>query len=308
MFGAYFLVNYLMVQRRTLGSIAMLQASTEVIGSGDLDFVIEVKRDDEIGDLSRAFNRMTTDLKAVTASKSDLEKEIAEREHAERALRESEQRWATTLASIGDAVIATDVEGRIGFMNAVAEALTGWTLREAAGKPVAEVFSIINEGTRQAVESPVARVLREGMVVGLANHTVLVRKDGTEVPVDDSGAPIRDARGKTMGVVLVFRDITERNRVEAERDMAAGFLNVLNESATKERLIDAAVGFFQKKSGCEAVGIRLREGDDYPYYEARGFPREFLLGGKPPFAPVTRRAGPCATASATRSWSACAAM
>ena len=97
-------------------------------------------------------------------------------------------------------------------MNAVAEALTGWTLGEASMKPVTEVFHIINEHSRSEVESPVAKVLREGMVVGLANHTILVRKDGKEMPVDDSGAPIRDAEGKTTGVVLVFRDITEVRR------------------------------------------------------------------------------------------------
>jgi PAS domain S-box-containing protein len=129
-------------------------------------------------------------------------------------LQESEQRWATTLASIGDAVIATDVEGKIAFMNTVAEELTGWSLADAAMKPVPEVFNIINEHTRTQVESPVTKVLSEGMVVGLANHTILVKKDGTEVPIDDSGAPIRGGDGKIMGVVLVFRDITDRKQVE----------------------------------------------------------------------------------------------
>ena len=126
----------------------------------------------------------------------------------------SEQRWATTLGSIGDAVISTDIECRITFMNAEAEALTGWTLALAFTKPVTEVFNIINEYTRRKVEDPVSRVLKEGIVVGLANHTILVRRDGTEVPIDDSGAPIRDCGGKIMGVVLVFRDITERKQVE----------------------------------------------------------------------------------------------
>lgn len=129
-------------------------------------------------------------------------------------LAESEQRWATTLASIGDAVISTDVEGCITFMNPVAETLTGWTLAEASTKPVTEIFNIINEYTRAGVEDPVSKVLKEGMVVGLANHTILVRKDGTEVPIDDSGAPIRDQDGTNMGVVLIFRDITERKLAE----------------------------------------------------------------------------------------------
>ena len=134
----------------------------------------------------------------------------------EDALKESEQRYATTLASIGDAVIATDTAGKITFMNAVAEELTGWTLSEAAMKPAKEVFNIINEHTRQRVEDPVTKVLENGVVVGLANHTILVRRNETEVAIDDSGAPIQDHDGNSLGVVLVFRDITERKRAEEE--------------------------------------------------------------------------------------------
>ena len=95
------------------------------------------------------------------------------------------------MASIGDAVIATDTSGKIMFMNGEAEQLTGWTLSEVSQKPVKTAFNIINEQTRLGVESPIERVLREGIVVGLANHTVLIRKDGAEVPIDDSGAPIK---------------------------------------------------------------------------------------------------------------------
>jgi PAS domain S-box-containing protein len=132
----------------------------------------------------------------------------------ETALQESKRRWVTTLASIGDAVIATDMTGRITFMNAVAEELTGWRLMDAATKAVPDVFNFINEHTRSKAEDPIMRVLREGVVVGLANHTILIRKDGTEIPIDDSAAPIRDEGGKTMGVVLIFRDITERKHAE----------------------------------------------------------------------------------------------
>ena len=142
--------------------------------------------------------------------------DITERKQAEEALRQSEQRWATTLASIGDGVIATDVSGRITFMNAVAEGLTGWALREASQKPVTKVFNVINERTRKEVDNPVTKVLQEGKVIGLANHTVLIRKDGTEVAIDDSGAPIKDERGNVSGVVLVFRDITERKQMEEQ--------------------------------------------------------------------------------------------
>ncbi|MBI5667666.1 MAG: PAS domain-containing protein [Chloroflexi bacterium] len=128
------------------------------------------------------------------------------------------ERLHVTLTSIGDAVITTDERGHVALMNAVAEQLTGWTQAEAAGRPLVEVFHILNEYTRQPVESPVDKVMREGTVVGLANHTILIAKDGREVPIDDSGAPIRDSRGQIAGVVLVFRDITERRAVEQETE------------------------------------------------------------------------------------------
>lgn len=135
---------------------------------------------------------------------------------AERKLRASERRFATTLRSIGDAVIATDELGLITYMNPTAEALTAWSLVEAQGQPLQTIFCIINETTRQPVENPVMRVLREGVTIGLANHTVLLARDGREVPIDDSAAPILDAQGTCTGVVLVFRDITERQQAEAK--------------------------------------------------------------------------------------------
>jgi PAS domain S-box-containing protein len=134
-----------------------------------------------------------------------------------RSLR-AEAELATTLRSIGDAVISTDERGRVTFLNPVAEQLTGWGQSEARGQPLARVFRILNESTRAPVESPVDRVLEEGAVVGLANHTLLVRQDGSEVPIDDSAAPIRDGVGRLTGVVLVFRDISEKKRAEAERE------------------------------------------------------------------------------------------
>ena len=138
------------------------------------------------------------------------------------ALVAARTRFAVTLASIGDAVIVTDRRGRVTFLNDVAADLTGWTMPEAAGRDLTAVFSIMNMYTRQAVESPVTRVLREGHVVGLANHTILRARDGTERPIDDSGAPIRTPAGDLVGVVLVFRDVTERRRSEeARRRLAA---------------------------------------------------------------------------------------
>lgn len=127
-----------------------------------------------------------------------------------------QREWTrVTLASIGDAIIATDTEGRVSFMNEVAQSLTGWGEGEAAGRPLPEVFRIVNEFSRAAVDNPVTRVLKEGVVVGLANHTLLLAKDGREIPIDDSGAPIKDDRGRVLGAVLIFRDITERRRAEA---------------------------------------------------------------------------------------------
>jgi PAS domain S-box-containing protein len=125
-----------------------------------------------------------------------------------------------TLASIGDSVIVTDTLGRITFMNRVAETQTGWSFHEANLRPAGEVFRIINEETREPVENPVEKVLKTGAVVGLANHTVLIRKDGSEMPIDDSGAPIREPDGNVRGAVLVFRDFTEHKTARAELNAA----------------------------------------------------------------------------------------
>src|SRR5205823_2982231 len=135
-----------------------------------------------------------------------LKEEVAERRRAEDALRESEQSLATTLDSIGDAVIATDNDGRVVRMNPVAEQLTGWPLGEARGRPLGEVFRVCDEETRAPVEDPAARVLRDGAAFGLAGRVVLRARDGVERPIGDSGAPIRDPKGRIHGVVLVFRD------------------------------------------------------------------------------------------------------
>jgi PAS domain S-box-containing protein len=119
--------------------------------------------------------------------------------------------------SIGDAVMTTDTEGRVTSMNAVAESLTGWAQPDAIGRPLGAVFRIVSEETRLPVESPAVKALREGVVVGLANHTVLIRKDGGECPIDDSAAPISDERGQVSGCVLIFRDVTAQRRMERDR-------------------------------------------------------------------------------------------
>jgi PAS domain S-box-containing protein len=134
---------------------------------------------------------------------------VVQRRRAEERLHEQREWLATTLSSIGDAVIATDVGGRVRLMNPIAEALTGWPHGEAVGRPIEDVFRIVNEHTRLASEHPIARVLREGVIVGLANQTVLIARDGTETPIEDRAAPIRGEGGTPTGVVMVFRDVTE---------------------------------------------------------------------------------------------------
>jgi PAS domain S-box-containing protein len=143
------------------------------------------------------------------------------RKEAEEAERTQRRRFEITLASIGDAVIATDANGHVNFMNKIAESLTGWSEKDAQGRPLEKIFCIINEHTREFEENPALRAMREGAVVGLVNHTVLVAKDGSERPIDDAGSPIRDADGKTLGAVLIFRDVTQRRRLEEEREIAA---------------------------------------------------------------------------------------
>ena len=125
--------------------------------------------------------------------------------------------FRVTLRSIGDAVITTDTEGRITYINEVGESLTGWSHKDALGQPLERVFQIVNEVTRQPVGSPATRALREGVVVGLANHTVLIQKDGKECPIDDSAAPIRNEQGHVSGCVLIFRDVTAQRLIEREK-------------------------------------------------------------------------------------------
>ena len=141
--------------------------------------------------------------------------------------------WRVTLSSIGDAIIATTATGTITFLNPIAESLTGWTQAEAEGRSLENVFVIINEHTRENIANPVQKVLQSGAVVGLGNHTVLVSRHGREIPIDDSAAPIRDDEGKLLGVVLIFRDITERRRTE----IAQSYLAAIVESSD-----DAIIG------------------------------------------------------------------
>ncbi len=141
---------------------------------------------------------------------------ITPRKKAEEDLAAEKERLAVTLSSIGDGVITTDINGGIMLLNAVAANLTGWSQQEAQGRPLTEIFNIIHEQTRKPCDNPVEKVMASGQIIGLANHTALIARDGRERKIADSGAPIRDRDGRIIGVVLVFRDVTDKQRMEEE--------------------------------------------------------------------------------------------
>jgi PAS domain S-box-containing protein len=178
---------------------------------------------------------MHTDENATTGAVLVF-RDITERLAAERELRESREQLRITLSSIGDAVVATDGEGRVTYVNPVAEELLRYSLEQATGRPLRDVFNIANEFTRRTGENPVERVLRDGYVVGLANHTLLLRADGTEVPIDDSAAPIHDASGRIVGVVLVFRDVTERRRAQRAQAVLAAIVESSDDAIVSKDL------------------------------------------------------------------------
>ena len=184
----------------------------------------------------------------------------------EAALHEQRARLHITLTSIGDAVIATDNQGRVTFLNPVATALTGWAEAEALGQDITIVFPIVNEHTRQVVENPITKVLREGTLIGLANHTLLLARDGVEHPIDDSGAPIRDVQGRLVGVVLVFRDITARRQAETELErrrqetaLLAALAQDLSASLDLDTVLQHIITGAQALCGSERALIALRE-------------------------------------------------
>jgi PAS domain S-box-containing protein len=178
--------------------------------------------------LAWAYQRITQSIKLRDEAITQAGRSSAE-------LRQQKDLLGVTLSSIGDCVLVTDKEGRVDFMNPVAEKVTGWTFAEARGRPTAEIFHILNAQTRKPVDSPVEKVMRQGVIVGLGNHTILIRKDGTEIPIDDSGAPIRDANGALRGVVLVFRDFSEHRQVERELREAKQEAETANK--TKDRFL-----------------------------------------------------------------------
>ncbi|MGD8403413.1 MAG: EAL domain-containing protein [Anaerolineales bacterium] len=175
-----------------------------------------------------------------------MEQQLHERERIQEALFDEKERAQVTLDSIGDAVITTDHHGRVEYLNPVAEELTGWTAKDAYHQPLERVFHIINEINRKPIPDPVERCLEEGKVIGLANHTVLIRRDGREFGIDDSAAPIRNWEGHIIGVVLVFHDVTEARRLQrqmaydATHDTLTGLVNRREFEVRLERSLTSA--------------------------------------------------------------------
>jgi PAS domain S-box-containing protein len=201
---------------------------------------------------------------------------LASRRNDELKLREQLERWQVTLASIGDAVVITDNEGRVTFLNASAQDLTEWDLGEAAGQPLEVVFPIVNEDTLERVEDPVTKVLREGRALGLANHSAVIARGGKVKPIDDSAAPIRDQRGNTLGVVLVAHEIPAAEkasrkladseaRTQAILDTAVDAIITIDERGTVESLNPAAERLFSY-AAAEVIGQNIKMLMPEPYH------------------------------------------
>jgi PAS domain S-box-containing protein len=230
------------------------------------DVVITAVRDD--GGALIGFGKVTRDL--------------TDRRDAEQRLRQAENRLATTLRSIGDGVLATNEAGVVTMINPVAEELTGWAQAESLGRSIEEVFHIVNEETGERVANPVRRVLQLGTIVGLANHTVLVARDGRERPIADSGAPIVDEEGATRGAVLVFRDATEERRAERALQQSEARLRLMIESIEDYAIVmldpDGRVATWN--SGAERI-TGYEQDEIVGKHFSRFFTPEDIAAGKP---------------------------
>src|SRR6202167_5662827 len=201
----------------------------------------------------------------ILIARNRVEQELRDAKEAlELKIQELDQQrewFEVTLSSIGDAVITTDALGAVTFMNPIAEAMTGWTLVEAVGAPLSKIFTIVNEFTGQPLEHPVTKVLREGRIVGLANHTSLVRRDGTSTAIEDSAAPIRDRTGKVTGTVMVFRDVTAQRDAEAALSASeVRFRTIFNQAAVGIAVTDLTGRFIQaNQKFVEVFGYPIEE-------------------------------------------------
>lgn len=209
---------------------------------------------------------------------------LTDAQKAAAVLAAEKERLRTTLASIGDAVISTGLDGRVEYLNPVAEALTGWSTEEAAGLPLPEVFRIINESTRLPVANPAIQALKDGVIVGLSNHTVLIGKDGVERPIDDSAAPIRNSARDMIGCVLVFRDVTSRRQAEQQvLEREERFRRTLTEVAIPTILhADDDEILLVNRAWTELTGYRhediptIRAWTERAYGERHAFVKEYI--------------------------------
>ncbi|MCX6354155.1 MAG: PAS domain S-box protein [Candidatus Aureabacteria bacterium] len=204
--------------------------------------------------------RLLVDERTTELRKSNeaLAAEIEERARAQQMLAEARERLAVTLNSIGDGMIATDMRGVVTLLNRIAQELTGWSEKEAVGKPLEEVFHIVNERTRARCPNPVERVLASGKIEGLANHTLLIARDGSERILADSAAPIRDREGSVIGVVLVFRDITEIRKIGQDLQKSEIKYKTLYDSSADAIMLATPEGGFLSGNGAatEMFGCR----------------------------------------------------
>lgn len=235
------------------------------------------------------------DVTERVAREAELRNQIFALEELQQALSRSEKWLATTLRSIGDGVIATDLQNRVFLINNVAQSLTGWTEPEAKGKLLAEVFQVINEETRQRITEPVAEALQNDTVSNLPHRSVLIAKDGTEKPVDDSVAPITDEQGNIIGTALIFRDISTRRK--AEQEIERRYRNSIKLTETNRALV-GALEFDQvteivcraarELAGADGATFAMREGSRVryaaedaiaPLWKGQDFPMECCISG-----------------------------
>ncbi len=226
--------------RRMTAKLYAIRRVSEAVRHGQLDHRAPGLGGDEVGQLGRDFNHM---LDALANREAELIR-------VKQALYEEKEMALVTLASIGDGVVTTDAEARVSFLNSVAERLTGWTQAEARGLRIEEVMRLVNEETRALAENPVERCRLEGSVVGMANHTVLIGRDGTEVAIEDSAAPIRDKDGRLIGVVMVFHDVSSQRAMTREMSwqLAHDGLTGLTNRREFERRLQALLA-------CAAPGV-----------------------------------------------------
>jgi len=199
-----------------LGPMDGIEASKQIRSEIDIPIIyLTAYADEEVLERAKITGPFGYLIKPIGDRELHSNIEITLHKHrVDKKLRENEKWLFTVLTSIGDAVISTDTNGHILFMNPAAEVLTGWKEEEVSGRTLEDIFNIINEKTGDKVESPVQKVLRQGTVVGLANNTILITRNGTRIPIDDSGSPIKDEKGNILGVVMVFSDISTRRRAE----------------------------------------------------------------------------------------------